>query len=357
LIKKEVNITHQDIDHESYQVMLQALHYAGYRTLEEAVASGLHIMAPGPVFTTWVSLTGSSIFNGNNNPPRQFDLRSNLLDIANLLQSASIPLIIVYTELNMNPDAKEMLISDFEHRNILVINTEELYTLNKTSDFLKKQTQEFHTLDKLSNDKHKKLFYLMDQLRFYIIQDKKLFIEQSIRIAREQNKLSIAYSLEQTQKGSLSYTDADNILFKPPMYQLAPPFIVIGIIMESVFLNYLKTILPPHKISNILDIETAALLANESPHGSPLTVTIDKTELKKKYYHLAHALSSNTLDMKLSLINTTQRFLLHTDIGYLRTDHNKVTDTAPSPQEKKLAIIQQHAWMYYARTESWRQKK
>ncbi|MBE8215359.1 MAG: hypothetical protein HAW62_03380, partial [Endozoicomonadaceae bacterium] len=374
LIKKEVNITHQDIDHESYQVMLQALHYSGYRTLEKAVTYGLHIMPPGPVFTTWGSLTGSSIFNGKNNPPRQFDLRSNLLDIANLLQPAGIPLIIVYTELNMNPCAKETLISDFDHNNILVINTYELFTLNETSYLLKKTKLKYHTLNKHAStrDRYKILFSLMDELRFAILYDKNLFIEQAIKIARNKNKLSIAHSLEQTKKGSLIYTDADNIFLKPPMYQIAPSCIVKAVIVKGMSLDYFKTTLIPSQISNILDIDTATLFEHDSPRGRPFTATIEKIELKKKYYHIIQALSSNTLDIKIALSDTDQNdfrekdnpfynwsyyHFLHTDIGYLRAYQNPRYDIDISYQNKKLAIIQQNAWMYYARTESWVRQK
>ncbi len=311
-------------------------------------------MAPGPVFTTWVSLTGSSIFNGKNNPPRQLDFRSNLLDIANLLQLANIPLIIVYTELNMNPGEKETLRSDFKHNNILVINTQELNTLGEISYLLKKNRRNFDISEKHSDVRHAILLHLLDALRFNIFRDKNMFIAQAIRIAREQNKQNIAYSLEQTQQGSLIYTDADNILLKPPMYQLAPPYLLRTTTLAREALNYFKTTFTPSKISPILDIDTGTLLEHESHSEHPITVTIDTSELKKQTNHIAHELSSNTLDMKLVLDNQDEHYFFQSDIGYLRTDNVARYTPLLSYQEKKLAIIQQYAWLYIARTESWR---
>ncbi|MBE8214982.1 MAG: hypothetical protein HAW62_01430 [Endozoicomonadaceae bacterium] len=340
LINKDPNITHQDIDHESYQVMLHALRYANYRTLDDAEMDDLHIMAPGPVFTTWVSLTGISIFNGKNNPPRQLDFRSNLLDIANLLQTADIPLIIVYTELNMNPGEKEILISDFDHSNILIINTQELHVLKDLTDTLKKNKE--------------KPILLLDDLRFNIIYDKQLFIEQAISIAKHQNKFNIVSSLEKTKKGSLVYTDADNILFKPPIYQLASRIQIMAVVLRS--LDYLKKPMPPSHLFHILDFDTVALLEHESPFGSPLTVKIKTTELEKKQHHLSHAISTNMLDMKIAFMN--REILLHQEIGYIRVDNHSLKHyTKPTYQELKLSIIQQNAWIYYARTESWKNKK
>ncbi|MBE8215179.1 MAG: hypothetical protein HAW62_02450 [Endozoicomonadaceae bacterium] len=344
LIKQDANITHQDIDDESYQVMLQALHYSGIRTLEEAGKYHLRLMAPGPVFTTWVSLKGTSIFNGENNPPRQIDFKSNLLDIANLLQPAGLPLIIVYAEYGMNPGEEDILISDFQHDNILIIKAEDLHAFPILSD-------------KISYEKWKESrpsLFLMDFVRKVIIQDKTLFIHLMKAIARSQKKFRIAENLEKTEKGSLIYTDADNIFFRSPVYQVASMNHIQPVILKKLLFSInLKRCDTSYHISNILDINEPDLLENQTDYGRPVKVSITTTELKRQCYKISHALRSNVFAMNLAgTHNYTDLFVI--DMGFFRTDHNSMPFCSSKDSTiLKLAVIHQYAWLYIARTESW----
>ncbi|MBE8215869.1 MAG: hypothetical protein HAW62_06055 [Endozoicomonadaceae bacterium] len=315
-------------------------------------------MAPGPVFTTWLSLTGTSIFNGINNPPRQIDFKSNLLDIANLLQPAGLPLIIVYDEVGMNPGEKDILISDFQHDNILIINTQDLHFF-KLWDFFKKN---------IPRDVNP-LRLMLDNLRINIIQNKKEFIEQAIKIADSKNKLSISSYLKKTEKGSLIYTDTDNIFFRSPLYQIAPDTLVQSVtLMPDVFSINLQQCERTHHISKILDINMLDLLENE---GSVLSVPVEvkktKIELKRQCYNISHALQSNVLAMNMVGSNDNFNFsfnLLHFEFGYIRADQRSIINMAElieisegrgqNPTMVKLAAIHQYAWLHIGRTISWR---
>ncbi len=223
------------LEEESIECMASALYIAGIDSLETAYDFELDFIPPGPVFHSWYPLHNTTLFDGRNNP-KGFNYVSTAIEEADFLATHNIPLLFIHsTEGLDDKQTCEMVALFSEQPNIVSLHIE--------SDLKDKY------LDvKLKQFGHERKIHKMDIiLRYCPLLDAENVLSAARKKAISENKTRWVSRLDNLGYQSLTYLDFDNILFRPHLYQLAPP----GFVRSATTLQF---------YSRFQDLETTARL-------------------------------------------------------------------------------------------------
>ncbi|MCL6270811.1 hypothetical protein M3P05_12840 [Sansalvadorimonas sp. 2012CJ34-2] len=210
LISKFDPVFFDSIDEESWKNMADSLMFSGVDSLDKAIAMDLRLCPPCPVFHTWVGLYGTTIFNGSNNPKKLAGINyvERILGEATDLSKHDIPLLIVFSEMNLTKNQIDEMKAEFEiHNNILLVSFETELQLKFIVEL----------------EKHAKSMCVefMDSIRVVVSQSISKVITFCIEKAISERKMKLAKRLEKCGVNYLFYSDIDNQWLSKPPYILA----------------------------------------------------------------------------------------------------------------------------------------
>lgn len=195
--------------------------------------SNLELIAPGPLFYSWMPLHGTAIFNGKNNK-KKIDYTQLLIDKANQFAQWEIPVLIIYSTNNMiESEKKEMSRWTGLHENILMVHIEEHLTNWTYYQYYLAQYKIFS----LQCSRYYRSKYL-DDIRFMIINSwvEVLTIAELLAISR--NKHAWVQKLQRLGHHSIMCSDIDNTFLQKPMFQLSIKGCKPGYTFFPYFLDY-----------------------------------------------------------------------------------------------------------------------
>ena len=207
-LAREQGMDESMLDEESVYSMASALYTADIKTIEEANRFKLVIVPPGPVFHTWYAMHGTTLFNGTNNV-KGYDYVEMIKKEAKYLQQFHLPVLLVYSTLNMTAEQTEEMQKLFqESENIISICLETDFPEHPMTSSLRK---------------HKEGIYRVDYIRYAALLHWREILEKSLEKAESTGKKQVTENLQYRKNQSLVYSDIDNVQIRPNLYMLSGP--------------------------------------------------------------------------------------------------------------------------------------
>ncbi|MFK0569911.1 hypothetical protein [Endozoicomonas sp.] len=213
-----------DIPQGDIDNMALGLEFAGV-TAEEIENRNYQIIKPGPVIYTWTALYGTTIFNGHDlgepdQISRHFNYVDRIKDQAGKLKKQGVPVLVIYSESNMDDGQIKIMESIFnDSDNIVVLNIER--ELNHLGEFKKILIEPNHYHRKDSNPA-KFCEHILDRIRIAALIEGKNTLSAALEKAKKTDKKQVEEKLKLEDFTSLMYTDTDNSWFDRVPYMVAP---------------------------------------------------------------------------------------------------------------------------------------
>ena len=207
-LAREQGMDESMLDEESVYSMASALYAADIKTIEEAHRFKLVIVPPGPVFHTWYAMHGTTLFNGTNNV-KGYDYVEMIKKEAEYLQQFHLPVLLVYSTLNMTAEQTEEMQKLFqESENIISICLETDFPEHPMTSSLRG---------------HEEGIDRVDYIRYAASLHWREILEKSLEKAEITGKKQAAENLQHRKNQSLVYSDIDNVQIRPNLYMLSGP--------------------------------------------------------------------------------------------------------------------------------------
>ena len=207
-LAREQGMDESTLDDESVYSMASALYAADIKTIEEAHRFKLVIVPPGPVFHTWYAMHGTTLFNGTNNV-KGYDYVEMIKKEAEYLQQFHLPVLLVYSTLNMTAEQTEEMQKLFqESKNIISICLETDFPEHPMTSSLGEQEEGISRVD---------------YIRYAVLLHRQEILEKSLEKAESTGKKQVVENLQSRKNRSLVYSDIDHVLIRPNLYMLSGP--------------------------------------------------------------------------------------------------------------------------------------
>ncbi|MFK0571562.1 hypothetical protein [Endozoicomonas sp.] len=211
-----------DIPLEDIDNMALGLQFAGVTT-KEIKRDNYQIIKPGPVIYTWVALYGTTIFDGTDQGEGErisshFNYVARIQAQADRLKKQDIPVLVIYSQVNMTMDQINTMESVFnDSDNIVVLNVEN--DLGHLEEFkLMKNPNGFG----LSYPAREECQLMLDRIRIAALREGQNTLDVAKKKAKTTHKTRVENTLVNNQNNSLMYMDTDNHWFERIPYMVAP---------------------------------------------------------------------------------------------------------------------------------------
>ena len=201
-----------EVDDDSLDTMASALCEAGIDTIEEARKFKLKVVSPGPIFHTWYAINKTTLFNGKNNP-KGFDYVQTIKDESEYLRQFHLPVLLVYSTLNMTSQQVSEMQSLFTGcDNIVSICLEADFSGHRMTTSLAQIEGDLACGIASS-----------DYIRYAALIHWSEILDKALTKARGTGKKAAEANLTWRKEQSLVYSDIDNIQIRPNLFMLSGP--------------------------------------------------------------------------------------------------------------------------------------